>query len=82
MSVWRPIETAPKTGELVLVWNGEGVRPAAWSETDGCWSDEVEHNGYDCVPIRATHWMPLPDPPRDSDTQPKAGDAQQGSACE
>lgn len=55
---WQPIETAPKDGTLVLLFE-DGVQYIAhWAETAGgqFFNDaEYQHN--------PTHWMPLPTPP-------------------
>ena len=58
---WQPIESAPRTGNPVLLWK-EATKEhyvAAWIYGD--------HPGW-CTPdgfeiYRATHWMPLPPPP-------------------
>lgn len=60
--MWQPIETAPRDGKEVLgydrgvvsgmYWNG-----SQWEWTVLAWSDETY--GTD-----ATHWMPLPEPPK------------------
>lgn len=63
---WQPIETAPvstrDSGEWseVLVWNTEYDRcDIARIASDGTpmWGDWQ-------ISIPASHWMPLPDPPR------------------
>ncbi len=71
---WQPIETAPKDGTRILIFDDHGVQFIAK------WSDEAEH-GYDmrapgwqihychedlwysAATNTASHWMPLPDPP-------------------
>lgn len=72
MSDWQPIETAPRDGTEILVfgkWDGEvndftpipadaGV--ARW--TGGAWC-AVWTDCYS-VTCNATHWMPLPPPPK------------------
>ena len=75
---WQPIETAPlnpsgkRFGPTVLIWcSADSVPwPAYWDP----WHDwEYRDNGPAWVipdqeppiaPEDATHWMPLPDPPK------------------
>lgn len=77
MSKWQPIETAPKNGTLVDLWiinhlgagqrllhcrweqdyEDEGRWEQLYSETRGCFFTAFDERA------RATHWMPLPDPP-------------------
>lgn len=60
---WQPIETAPKDGTPVLVYDanwcgnmGPRVTPAGWAPyTDG--------GGYWPGVTEPTHWQPLPAPP-------------------
>ena len=52
---WQPIETAPNSGEIVVVWNGRS-------------HILMRADDYHAVPKpywldEATHWMPLPPPP-------------------
>lgn len=70
MSEWRPIETAPKDGSALILFDPETEAPQMWvaswcefegdPDGDGYWVDFsaalAEING-------ATHWMPLPEPP-------------------
>lgn len=63
MNEWQPIETAPKDGTWLLVWD-DGLWIAAWdAETSSGepwgWA-EARENG---VRLRPTYWMLLPDPP-------------------
>lgn len=58
---WRPIETAPKDGARVLLWDGEAftgsyAAVAHDAEFDK-WCDDEQQ------PREPTDWMPLPDPP-------------------
>lgn len=74
---WQPIESAPKDGRTILVWDGLGVIAAAWCEwalpdedtdDDGWvpgWSSRSIEAG-DVEFIEPTHWRPLPAPPTDS----------------
>lgn len=74
MSEWQPIETAPKDGSQVLVWDQtEGVCTARFQshveEWRASWgSEEWIQDGsvYDdaLVARKPTHWMPLPAPPK------------------
>lgn len=59
---WRPIETAPKAGDILIFDVAFGPRVANWNGDGpvGYWSDLDGH----CY-SQATHWMPLPAPPKD-----------------
>ncbi len=73
MSEWRPIETAPKDGTPVLVWDESmgsnkrdgcddrryaiGYVRCGWATPHGTWGNR---NNSHCSP---THWQPLPAPP-------------------
>jgi len=60
MSEWQPIETAPKDGQNVLVYNKYGIQIGCWSvvQPEWCYQDTY-------LPMRQpTHWMPLPEPPK------------------
>ena len=62
MSEWQPIETAPKDGGEVLLWQeGWGVIRGWYSGDDKTWYGPGAH---DSEPCRPTHWMPLPRPPK------------------
>lgn len=59
MSEWQPIETAPKDGTEILVFDDGAYIVTPWIEGDdqsGWWD-----NGFMDPP--PTHWMPLPAPP-------------------
>jgi hypothetical protein len=66
---WKPIETAPKDGGKVdlwaKLWNPKTDDFYRCRFTDCYWSP-VDHE-WRGVPqeFRPTHWMPLPDPPKD-----------------
>ena len=53
---WQPIETAPKTGEIILVGHGNRVWISEWLGPESCWLDSE-------VDEWPSHWMPMPDPP-------------------
>jgi hypothetical protein len=55
MSTWQTMESAPRDGTDVLIWDGHRVQLASW---DAGWWVLVEYTIEG-----ATHWMPLPAPP-------------------
>jgi hypothetical protein len=74
---WQPIETAPKDGTMILVYEPaigeygeEGIYIVSWnreySRQPKTWcvilSEQDEQGGCSTVDY-ATHWMPLPPPP-------------------
>jgi hypothetical protein len=72
---WQPIETAPKDGTWILVtggdigynWDGDtipAVTTAQWhyKSWQMAWFDSGCLGEYD----NPTHWMPLPQPPKDN----------------
>ena len=63
---WRPIETAPKDGTLILSWNGEWIEIAMWQRPNAInppmWRGA--HCGVSHI-SQPTHWLPLPQPPGD-----------------
>jgi len=64
---WQPIETAPKDGTLVLVFEAsQGVAVAC--QNGETWYLDVPWNAPDLsqdfsMYYAPTHWMPLPPPP-------------------
>jgi len=65
---WQPIETAPRDRKARLVWVPENrcIYCAAWQEDEeypwgGNWV--IFGGGHRDLLNRATHWMPLPEPP-------------------
>lgn len=67
---WRPIESAPRDS-LILLWG------RYWSDEQGFFPDpmvgmwSVNNNRWECTwmcrfGVRPTHWMPLPQPPKES----------------
>ena len=73
---WQPIETAPKDGTEVLLYQPRGAfkpwkgRIRDWAVNIGYWHQpgNPEHPGYwmGNRQMRPTHWMPLPEPPREA----------------
>lgn len=66
MSEWQPIETAPRNGECVLVYDPSFVsRPvleARMMEQGGLYCDPTYYEWFSTT--EATHWQPLPEPPK------------------
>jgi hypothetical protein len=61
---WQPIETAPKDGRPLLVYDGQDITTAKWELDFDWWEICVPSDGYvDSNCISPTHWMPLPEPP-------------------
>lgn len=69
MSVWQPIETAPKDGTAVLLYiparrgyfARQDVVPAFWSGWGGgVWENSTSGGKVNDTP---SHWMPLPPEP-------------------
>ena len=64
---WRPIETAPKDAHALL-WIDIAIgQPLV---VQGCWfhDDDADEKGWidlDGNVLNATHWTPLPTPPKD-----------------
>ena len=63
---WQPIESAPKDGTSILIFCGFSI-VGSWV-TDGArvkngWSDDKQ--GINPI-FMATHWQPLPEPPKAS----------------
>lgn len=75
MSGWRPIETAPKNKNILLYghidhrhpfellkWEKNSVFSGNWDYLDEAW---VPHGAtWEGPFMAATHWMPLPEPPK------------------
>lgn len=59
---WRPIETAPKDGTVVIAWFGSSQSP--YAESVSCQNGEwfYSHDG-DKPSLHPSHWLPLPPPP-------------------
>lgn len=56
---WRPIETAPRD-RAILGWAPMWRSPSAVM-----FHDNYDAFGDDCGMLFPTHWMPLPDPPKE-----------------
>ena len=65
---WQPIETAPKDGVEVILWNGfqKCCVICFWHDVVGRWyvPSKGAYGGWLGKDI-ATHWMPLPPAPEE-----------------
>jgi hypothetical protein len=55
---WQPIETAPRDGTEVMLWDGYWRVPMYWSSKAEEWTD-----GDIIIPSEYTYWRPLPKGP-------------------
>jgi hypothetical protein len=68
---WRQIDTAPKHGETYLITHEDGVSEAVYlhSKDHGYpspkWSAPYYGQELSYYFDQVTHWMPLPDPPKE-----------------
>lgn len=61
MTTWQPIDTAPKDGRKLLMWNPKLEEDALvlfWM--GGHWREPANLMWFRTDP---THWMPIPAPP-------------------
>ena len=76
-AMWRHIETAPKDGSYLLLWEQYSEAPFVGYWSGGSWSVSHEHvdaeggwngaNVVDALSMPITHWMPLPPAPGPAD---------------
>ena len=64
-AVWRPIATAPKTGEYLVYVPGNDEGEIQVCQHNGSIRFIGGYFDFDLPPI--THWMPLPPPPGEGD---------------
>ena len=80
-AMWRHIETAPKDGSYLLLWEQYSDAPFVGYWSGGSWSVSHEHvdaeggwdgaNVVDALSMPITHWMPLPPAPGPADGESK-----------
>ena len=70
MISWKPISTAPKDGQSILLTDGNDIRLGYWKEFHST-EDYRDAIGWVCpmgfsMNWPHTHWMPLPELPNDT----------------
>ena len=62
---WRPIETAPNDGTIVM-FHVPGASKPHMGRADDFWygRKDARSNGFAYWLDGATHWQPLPEPPK------------------
>ena len=66
-AAWLPIESVPKNEMSVILafWEGKRlcwITKGFYSPIRDCF---LSHDNYDCQLTTPTHWMPLPEPPKE-----------------
>lgn len=62
---WLDIDTAPRDGRRILLWDGEWASAGAWVGYDSMgWVMDCYDFSKGEFP-EPTHWMPLPPPPNE-----------------
>lgn len=63
---WIPVsERLPEDGEVVWLWDGNNMGMGYYLIFSGCFMDR----DTPLRQIKPTHWMPLPEPPNDTQTE-------------
>lgn len=62
-SPWQPIATAPRDGTAILGWWAGECMIVNWCVFIERW--ESSHDGEDMFLPEPTHWMPLPEGPKE-----------------
>jgi len=75
---WKPIESAPRDMQDVLVYDGHTCHIAHQNKF-GLWTEELAHaterEGFylaSAKEAKLSHWMPLPSPPVSAAKPPEA----------
>jgi hypothetical protein len=69
MTDWRPIETAPKDGTRVLLYQVDSPIGAhkIWIQYCNAKWGEYWLSSDESLRMEPSHWMPLPPPPKDGE---------------
>jgi hypothetical protein len=68
MDNWKPIESAPRNKRVLVVSDMGNIYAAQWAQNP--FTDDIKYkiadldNGESLL-VNATHWQPLPEPPKD-----------------
>jgi hypothetical protein len=69
---WMPIESAPKDGSAILIWQPREARRFFEGFDDqryaiGYWRTDGRESwgNRNCVEVNPSHWIPLPAPPKE-----------------
>jgi hypothetical protein len=64
---WQPIESAPRDGTHIIGWSHTYKRPILcwWKDIEKCW-ESYGTSIFDEDGEHVTHWMPLPEPPKNN----------------
>jgi Lar family restriction alleviation protein len=65
VDVWRTIDTAPMDGTSLLLWQDGWVGTGEYSVRYQSWTSEPQDAGDYWHNINPTHWMSMPDRPKD-----------------
>lgn len=64
---WQPIETAPKDEKYLAYSKWLAMKASAskteYNPNDGIFKHDPKEYSKGHIPLRATHWMPLQEPP-------------------
>ena len=71
MMEWQPIETAPMRGTEILLWapKFDGPYYGRYEGKDWWVPDDPLNKPWTQLITPPTHWMPLPEPPLDKETE-------------
>lgn len=74
MSAWQPIETAPKDGTTILVYQGSNIRLVKWGGWGGgVWVCANTGGNLTSLDTGVTHWRSVPQPPSDKSKTENGG---------
>src|SRR5574337_1137497 len=73
---WRPIETIPPYTEVLVYFRGLGITQATYHDMSDTWSLGAlpSFGGYLSPWAEPTHWMPLPERPKDLSNSKEFGE--------